>query len=320
VHERYKKFQCVDCDFGFWKIMGGRQLEPAEAETLLREREVGPLDGFRSKLGRPFSAKLKLNDGNEVEFDFGPRLDDDDAEAPDFTGQEPLGKCPKCAHRVFETPAAYVCEKAVGPDRTCDFRSGRTILQRTVERAQMEKLLATGKTDLLQFVSARTRRPFAAFLVRQPDGKVGFEFEKKERGAGARGARPVPAALKVLGKHPRDGKPVEVFAGRYGPYVKHGDTNATIPDRDKVDALTLEEAVALVDERAGRSPPRAKAPTTTARKRTTRAAPDEAPAPAPRARTAKTTTPATRVAPAAKKAKGPRSAGKAAKTTARKRG
>jgi DNA topoisomerase-3 len=258
--------------------MGGRQLEPAEAETLLSERAVGPLDGFRSKLGRPFSAKLRLNDANEVEFDFGPRLDDDDAEAPDFTGQEPLGKCPKCDGRVFETPAAYVCEKAVGPDRTCDFRSGRTILQRTVERAQMEKLLATGKSDLLQFVSARTRRPFSAFLVRQPDGKVGFEFEKKERGAGARGARPMPAALKVLGKHPRDGKPVEVFAGRYGPYVKHGETNATIPDRDKVDAITLDEAVALVDDKAGRgtSVPRKKAPAPTPRKRTARPAVDEA--------------------------------------------
>ena len=172
--------------------MGGRQLEPAEAEVLLNTREIGPLEGFRSRLGRPFTAKLKLNDANEVEFDFGPRLSDDDGEMPDFSGQVPLGACPKCGGRVFETPAAYACERAVGPEKTCDFRSGRTILQRTVERAQMEKLLATGKTDLLQFVSSRTRRPFSAFLVRQPDGKVGFEFEKKERGP-ARARVPHPA-------------------------------------------------------------------------------------------------------------------------------
>jgi len=299
VHERYKKFQCVECDFGFWKILGSRQLEPAEAETLIRERAVGPLDGFRSKLGRPFSAKLKLNDANEVEFDFGPRLDDDDAEPPDFTGQEPLGKCPKCGNNVFEAPAAYVCEKAVGPDKTCDFRSGRTILQRTVERAQMQKLLATGKTELLQFVSARTRRPFSAYLVRQPDGKVGFEFEKKERGPGARGARPVAAALKVLGVHPRDRKPIELFAGRYGPYVKHGETNATIPDRDKVDSLTLDEAVALVDEKAGRSPPRVKAPATPERKRTARPAPPAEPAAAAKRPRAKKPAPARPRTPAA---------------------
>ena len=45
----------------------------------------------------------------------------------------------------------------------------------------MQKLLATGRTDLLKdFVSARTRRKFSAFLVRGADGKVGFEFEKRE--------------------------------------------------------------------------------------------------------------------------------------------
>jgi DNA topoisomerase-3 len=269
VHEKYRKFQCVNCDFGFWKIMGGRQLEPAEAETLLSEREVGPLDGFRSRLGRPFSAKLRLTDANEVEFDFGPRADDDGGEAPDFSAQTPLGPCPKCGHRVFETPNAYVCERAVGPDKTCDFRSGRTILQRPIDRAQMEKLLTTGKTDLLQFVSARTRRPFSAFLVKQKDGSVGFEFEAKDpskKGRPQRGGSGVP--VRVLGSHPKDKQPVELHAGRYGPYVKHRDVNATLPDKDKMDSLTLDEAVALIDAKAGR------APTTTAKAPArTRAAP-----------------------------------------------
>jgi DNA topoisomerase-3 len=254
VHERYKKFQCQQCDFAFWKIMAGRQLELAEADTLLRERQVGPLEGFRSKLGRPFAASLKLGETHEVAFDFG-NGDDEGAEALDFTGQSPLGACPKCGARVFEAPQAYVCEKAVGPDKACDFRSGRVILQRPVERAQMEKLLAAGKTDLLHFVSARTRRPFSAFLVRQPDGKIGFEFEAKDRTKGgarkAAGGRPTP--LRVLGPHPRDRKPVELYAGRYGPYVKHGAVNATVRDRDGIDALTLDQAVALIEAKAGTS-------------------------------------------------------------------
>jgi hypothetical protein len=270
VHEKYKRFQCIACDFGFWKIMGGRQLEPAEAETLLSAREVGPLDGFRSRIGRPFSAKLRLTDANEVEFDFGPRADEGDGPPPDFSNQTPLGPCPKCGNRVFETPNAYVCERAVGEGRTCDFRSGRMILQRPIEPAQMSKLLETGKTDLLQFVSARTRRPFSAFLVKQPDGKVGFEFEAKE--PGRKGARGAPsAAMRVLGNHPRDRQPIELHAGRYGPYVKHGTTNATLPDRDKIDSLTLDEAVALVDEKAGRSPSRS--PRRTAGTRAPRKAP-----------------------------------------------
>jgi DNA topoisomerase-3 len=288
VHENYKKFQCQSCDFGFWKIMGGRQLEADEAETLLSARRVGPLEGFRSRLGRPFSASLKLTDANEVTFDFPERDAGDEAEPVDFSGQEPLGACPKCGARVFETAQSYVCEKAVGPARTCDFRSGRTILQRPVERAQMHKLLATGKTDLLQFVSARTRRGFSAYLVRQPDGKIGFEFEAKDSGKGrtARSARGAPA-LRVLGMHPRDGQPVELHAGRYGPYVKHGTINATLPDRERAESLTLDEAVALVDAKSARAhgeavaqPPRRRAaPADTARSKTAGAL-----APAPKLR------------------------------------
>jgi DNA topoisomerase-3 len=53
------------------------------------------------------------------------------------------------------------------------------ILQQPVERAQMQKLLATGRTDLLtQFVSRKGRR-FKAYLVKTPEGKVGFEFEAR---------------------------------------------------------------------------------------------------------------------------------------------
>jgi hypothetical protein len=181
---------------------------------------------------------------------------------------------------VFETPNAYVCERAIGEGRTCDFRSGRMILQRPIEPVQMSKLLETGKTDLLQFISARTRRPFSAFLVKQADGKVGFEFEAKDPARkGARGATAAP--LRVLGSHPRDRQPIELHSGRYGPYVKHGATNATLPDRDKVDSLTLDEAIALVDEKAGRSP--ARTPRRTAGTRAPRKAPDataRTPAPA----------------------------------------
>ena len=72
----------------------------------------------------------------------------------------------------------YVCSHAVGPNKTCDFRSGREILQQPIEPAQMQKLLADGRTDLLTgFVSSRTRRKFKAFLVREPSGKIGFEFD-----------------------------------------------------------------------------------------------------------------------------------------------
>ena len=181
IRETYKKFQCSDCNYGLWKIVAGRQFEPEEIEILLTSRQIGPLTGFRNKMGRAFAAAIKLNDKQEPEFDFGQdrASEEGEAEAVDFSDRESLGKCPKCAAGVFDHGAAYVCEKSAGPAKTCDFRSGKVILQQPVEPAQMQKLLAIGKTDLLkEFVSNRTRRKFSAFLVVQ-GGKVGFEFEKK---------------------------------------------------------------------------------------------------------------------------------------------
>jgi DNA topoisomerase-3 len=178
VQENYRKFQCQKCDFNIWKVTSGREWSTEEVATLITKRVIGPLTGFRSRIGRPFAAVMRLTDDFRTEFDFGQDKDGNEA-APDFSGQEPLGSCPKCASRVFEHGMAYTCEKAVGPGKSCDFRSGRMILQQPIEREQMRKLLATGKTDLLTaFVSKKGRR-FKAFLVKQPDGKIGFEFQAR---------------------------------------------------------------------------------------------------------------------------------------------
>ena len=194
IKETYKKFQCQACDFSLWKIVASRQFEPEEIEVLLSERIIGPLTGFRNKMGRPFNAMIKLNDDNAPEFDFGQGSGGDAAEPVDFTDQQPLGACPKCQARVFEHGMAFVCEKAVGPERTCDFRSGKVILQQPIEREQMLKLLESGRTDLLKnFVSNKTRRKFSAFLVRGKDGKVGFEFEKREPKTATKAATKKPA-------------------------------------------------------------------------------------------------------------------------------
>ena len=115
------------------------------------------------------------------EFDFGPGAGENgQSQEVDFTGQEPIGKCPKCQSNVYDAGMAYMCEKATGPNKTCDFRSGKIILQQAVERAQMTKLLASGKTDLLPKFISKKGRPFAAYLVVGEGGKVGFEFEPRK--------------------------------------------------------------------------------------------------------------------------------------------
>ena len=191
IHENYKKFQCQKCDFGLWKIVASRQLEIPEVEELIAKRQVGPLQGFRSKMGKPFAAVIKLTPELKPEFDFGQGQPGADGEAAkvDFTGQEPVGKCPKCGSRVFETTMHYVCENTVGPHRTCHFRRiGKIILQQPIERAQAQKLLETGKTDLLDKFISKKGRPFKAFLVIK-DGAVGFEFEPRESKARSRAVK-----------------------------------------------------------------------------------------------------------------------------------
>ncbi|MFM7506917.1 MAG: DNA topoisomerase III, partial [Rubrivivax sp.] len=214
VKENYRRFACAGadgaaegCGFSITKIPAGRAFEIAEAEGLIRDKAIGPLEGFRSKAGWPFTAELKLvHDADianwKLEFDFGDdeRQAQADGEPVDFSGQESLGACPKCKGHVYEHGTNYVCEHAVGVHVTCDFKSGTIILQQPVSHEEFTKLLATGKTSLLQgFVSNKTRRAFKAYLAWDAqEGKVGFEFEPRpERKPAAARKAPAGKAAKA---------------------------------------------------------------------------------------------------------------------------
>jgi DNA topoisomerase-1 len=78
--------------------------------------------------------------------------------------------------------------------------------------------------------------------------------EKKAGGGRGRFQRAAPTVLKDLGEHPGEGGKVAVLSGRYGPYVKHGAVNATLPRGKDPAALTMDEAVQLIAERAAKGP------------------------------------------------------------------
>src|SRR5574343_668588 len=210
VKENYRRFTCCGagghdegCGFSMTKIPAGRSFELLEVEQFLLNKKIGPLEGFRSKAGWPFTAELRLVFDDEIsnwklEFDFGE--DDkakEDGEPVDFSDQTSLGACPKCAGHVYEHGSNYVCEHSVGAHVTCDFKTGKVILTQPIEHEQLHKLLATGKTDLLEnFVSNKTRRKFKAFLAYdKKEGKVGFEFEPRAAKVPAK-----KAAAKTAGK------------------------------------------------------------------------------------------------------------------------
>jgi DNA topoisomerase-3 len=205
--ETLRNYQTDDGSVTLRKVVAGRLLEPQEAKDLLEKRLIGPLQGFRSRLGRPFAAALKLNDANETEFVFDNAPINTEGGKLDLDTQEPVGTCPICGGRVFETLMSYACENTFGDAPTCKMKIGKKILLQDIDRAQVNKLLAEKKTDLLRgFVSMRTRRKFSAYLVMGPEGRTTFEFEPRKEGAGGK---------KFFGKKPftSKGAPDAALAG-----------------------------------------------------------------------------------------------------------
>jgi len=105
-------------------------------EQFLRDRKIGPLDGFRSKAGWPFVAEMVIKFDEEaknykLEFDFGDdKAGEESGELIDFSAQTALGACPKCGGNVFEHGKNYVCEKPCprrrSPRRAATSRAARS--------------------------------------------------------------------------------------------------------------------------------------------------------------------------------------------------
>ncbi len=93
-----------------------------------------------------------------------------------------------------------------------------------------------------------------------------------------RGKKAAKKALRELGNHPVDEQPINIYDGPYGAYLKHNKTNVSVPEDEKVEEITLEKAIYLIDEKAGGPPKKKKAAAkkktaakkTTAKKTTTK--------------------------------------------------
>jgi DNA topoisomerase-3 len=191
--EDYRTFKCKSCGLIMWKTMAGRLFDRAEVETLLREGRVGPLEGFRSKMGRKFNAIVKLGEEFKQQFDFEDN-NNGEPQKIDPATHEALGPCPACHKgQVYVLDRAYACENAVASPKTCTFRIGKIILQREIPREQVQKLITTGKTDLLHKFISKKGRPFSAYLKLEND-KVGFEFAPRAAKAKKSTAKKPPAS------------------------------------------------------------------------------------------------------------------------------
>ncbi len=188
--ETFRAYKSKDGKFIIYKTIGNRRITEAEVCELVTNGKVGPLDGFKSKLGRPYSATLKLDENFAVKFQFG------DGETPErkpenLENAPVIGRCPKSAMglcdcktgELVETENAYVCRCAKGEEKKCSFRLGKTMLSHKITRAEIESLTNTGKTPIIEdFVSKRTKKKFAASLVLDKRGGISFEFAKRTSG------------------------------------------------------------------------------------------------------------------------------------------
>ena len=176
--ENVRQFTCRSCGLSVWKSLAGRPIERSEITTLLEKKLVGPLDGFRSRFGKPFSAELEFDSEFKLKFVFGEREGDPAADEA-LRNAEAIAPCPVCKKgTIREGVTSYVCDQSIGTDKTCDFRTGKTILQRSIPREEIVKLSETGRTNLIDGFVSKKGRKFKAFL-RLDGRKVGFEFEPK---------------------------------------------------------------------------------------------------------------------------------------------
>jgi DNA topoisomerase III len=173
LKEDYRTYHCETCGFRLFKNIASRQLSPDEVTALVTDRKVGPLNGFRSKTGKPFAAILILNEENKPEFEFNNNGNGDRI-VIDPQRHSIVGKCQVCeGGQVYDTGMAYICENVA--KGSCTFKVSKTILQCEIPPEQMRKMLLEGKSDLLKRFISKKGRPFDASLTLRK-GKIGWEF------------------------------------------------------------------------------------------------------------------------------------------------
>jgi DNA topoisomerase-3 len=152
----------------------------------MNEKKTDMLDGFVSRRGFKFSARLLLKPDNKLEWEFasGPG---ESAGTEAIVNEESLGRCPVCQSAVIETTEHYRCASA-----DCHFQMKKVYANKAIDRAMARGLLETGKTDLIEDFVSKYNKPFSAYLKLGAKGRVEFEFLNKGPRSGRRGARRAP--------------------------------------------------------------------------------------------------------------------------------
>lgn len=190
------------CEFILWKDRFGRYIDRSLAERLLRERTVGPIDGFIDRSGREvIKGTLSLKRDEEkgawvLDTKFGAPAAAGEGEegAEQIIGPSfPCPAHPDC--EIIETTHRWVCKKVMDGTERSGPLLPKKVCQRDIEPEEAATYFgAEAKTPLLEGFTSKRGRPFRGMLIRKPTGKHGFEFPERpgvegKKGPPARGRR-----------------------------------------------------------------------------------------------------------------------------------
>ncbi len=173
LRETLRGYKSQDGEFIVYKIISGRKLEEAEVKELVARGVIGPLDGFvSSRTHSRFAASLRLVRDEETgklktELDFGDKVD--------LATLTPFWSDPVTGAELCEAGNNFVLRERDGANWKQTFRVGRIMCRKPIPPEQAVKLVAAGKTDLIQGFISRKGRPFDAYLKRE-DGRIVWEF------------------------------------------------------------------------------------------------------------------------------------------------
>ncbi|HUE96753.1 MAG TPA: type I DNA topoisomerase, partial [Longimicrobiaceae bacterium] len=258
-----------------------RQVSEGESKIDPREASTIRLEGLPAsvRIGR-FGPFVELREGDETLTASIPEgvapadLSREDVEKlvrAKAEGPEVLGKDPETGLPVLLLTGRFGPYVQLGEDGSSEEKPRRASLPKGVEPDAVTLDLAL---ELLALPRALGKHPETGKEIQAGIGKYGpyVVHEKDFRSLGPgddvhtvtlgralelfavpKQGRKSAEPLREVGTHPADGEPVLLFAGRYGPYVKHGPVNASLPKGADPEKLTLEKAVALLAARAGSS-------------------------------------------------------------------
>jgi DNA topoisomerase-3 len=178
-----------ECKVKVYKVIASKELSETEMRDLLEKRFLPPMEGFRSKKGKDFTAGIEIKDDGKTSFIFPGGENDPDAPPPfDFAAATPIAACPVCAKKgrkggqVYETTESYICNIAAKDSKLCNGKLPKVLCKKEIGLADAIKFFTEGKTGLIEAMISKRGRPFSAFLVCNAGDKrlLGWEFPPRE--------------------------------------------------------------------------------------------------------------------------------------------